>query len=381
MSTVFRRSDKYTIGIEMEVQLVGRDSLALVPSSKEIIDSLEGLGGAVKPEFFMSNLEINTKVCSNIDEAETDLRRKFGIVIDEAARHDSLLCCAGSHPFSHWKDQVVTEDERYRRLMDRLQMVSRRFNIFGLHVHIGVGEGDKCIYIMNRLLFYLPHLLALSANSPFWNGENTGLKSYRVKVFESLPTAGLPFYFNDWQDYSILVNNYIATGTIDTIREIWWDVRPHPDFGTIEVRICDAPSTIREVLAIASLIQALVARLGRDYDRGITVNRLHSSVIRQNKWRAARYGLDGEFITEGGNETIPVRESIKSLLSLVEGEAAGLGCREYLFHVDEILDMGEGAVRQIEEWRRYGDVRRVVRHLAESLKGEVDSRVRKESLR
>lgn len=373
MSIVFNSSDSHTIGIEVEVQLVDRESLELAPTSTKIIDGVEGLGDSVKHEFFMSNLEINTKVCSRIDEAENDLYNKFRIVSDEAARHDTILSCAGSHPFSPWRKQILTEDERYRRLAENLQIIARRFSIFGLHVHIGVDGGDKCIYIMNRMLYHLPHLLALSANSPFWDGEDTGLRSYRVKVFENLPTAGLPFFFDDWADYSSLVDSYVESGTIETIREIWWDIRPHPDFGTLEVRICDTPTSIKETLSIAAFVQSMIARFGRDYEEEIPYSRPHPSVIRQNKWRAARYGLDGEFIKEDESGTVNIRDAIRELIRSVEPEAGKLGSGKYISQIEEILEKGDGALRQLDVWENSGDLKKVVRYLLESLYDEIKS--------
>ena len=371
----FKYSRENTVGIEMEVQLVDKNSLGLTNTSTNIIDAIGGYNDSIKHELMMSNLEVNTKVCLNIDEAAKDLYEKFNIVIDEAANHDTLICSAGTHPFSHWKDQVFTKDDRYQRLMNNLCIIARRFNVFGLHVHIGVSSGEKCIYIMNKLLYYIPHLLALTANSPLWNGEITGLASYRTKVFESLPTAGLPFYFKDWEDYSTLVNNFIATGTIETIREIWWDIRPHNNFGTVEIRVCDAPSNLREVLAIASLIQALVNKIGIDFDNGAVGGSSHPSVVRENKWRAARFGLNGEFITKGGNATISVKKAISDLVASVEANAKQLGSLNYLSYIDNILNKGDGAARQLNELKKRGDVNAVVAYLSGKFTSDVKSQI------
>lgn len=373
MTILFNPSEKHTIGIEVEVQLIDKDSLELVSTSTDIINGIEGLDGAVKHELFMSNLEVNTKICSNLNEAEEDLYYKFGLVMEEAAKYNTILGCAGSHPFSSWKKQIFTADERYKRLIDRLQIIARRFNIFGLHVHVGVGGGDKCIYIMNRMLYCLPHLLALSANSPFWESEDTGLRSYRIKIFENLPTAGLPFFFDDWTDYSRLVESYITSGSIETIREIWWDIRPHPDFGTIEIRICDTPPSLQEVLAIAALIQSLVAKFGRDFERGTSYARPHSSVIRQNKWRAARYGTDGEFITEDMTGTVTIKDAVRTLVDSVAREAQDLGSSHYLSGISDILEIGDGASRQLEVARRHGDLKEVVRFLCKNFYSEVSA--------
>ncbi len=367
----FHNSEGFTVGIEIEIQLVDLNDFGLVSTSNEIIDAIKGLKGSIKHELMMSNLEINTKVCSSITEAEEDLRKKFDVVMSEAKRHNTILCCAGTHPFSSWKDQRITDNERYRYLLETLQIVARRFNIFGLHVHVGIDGGDRCIYIMNRMLYYLPHLLALSANSPFWEGEDTGLKSYRTKIFETLPIAGLPFYFNDWSDYSQVVEMYLSMGTIRTIRELWWDIRPHLDFGTLEVRICDTPSTIREILAIAALIQAFVKKLSNEYDEGIPFIRPHASILRENKWRASRYGLDAQFITVEGKKTIGAGEAIEGILSSLDKEVEDLGSGQYMDGIRDILVCGEGAIKQLKSWDESGDLKSVVKDTSERLRNDI----------
>lgn len=379
MSIKFQQSKGYTLGIEVEVQLVDKESLALTHRSTKIIGSLNECHSSIKHELMMSNIEVNTDICSDVSEAGTDLYEKFNILLKEASNHNSLLSLAGSHPFSSWKDQKITENDRYERLLDALQIVARRFNIFGLHVHIGMDGGEKCIYVMNRLLSYLPHFLALSSNSPFWEGEDTGLRSYRSKIFETLPTAGLPFYFKHWKDYTHFVDSYIATGTIETIREIWWDVRPHPDFGTIEVRICDTPQTISEVLAIAALIQALVAKLGNDYDGGHLFNKPHPWIVRENKWRACRYGLDGELITEDGLHTLKTKEAIRNLISFVEPESRKLHSTQYLHSIEAMMAEGDGATRQLEVWKKNNDLKDVVKYLSETLLDDLKKGFSKEA--
>ncbi len=374
MDIEFRDSEDCTIGIEVEVQLVDRKDLSLTSTSSRIIEATGGIDNSVKHELMMSNLEVITKKCSSMAEAAEDLVKKLDIVMREAARFDTLVCFSGTHPFSRWRDQTITDDPRYRRLLENLQFIARRFNIFGLHVHTGVKGGDKCIYIMNRMLYYLPHLLALSVNSPFWEGEDTGLKSYRTKVFENLPIAGLPFYFEDWADYRRLVKNYLRTGTIETIRELWWDVRPHPDFGTIEVRVCDMPATAGEVLAIASLIQAMVKKFGDEYEASVPFARPHSAVIRENKWRACRYGLEGRFVTERGDSTVSTKEAIERLLESVEGEIEALGSMDLVSPLGEMLKGNSGALRQLRVWKEKGSLGDVVSDLIERLSKDVASR-------
>ncbi len=371
MDLEFKPSEPLTLGIELEIQLIDPVTLELKHTSTEIIEGLKGIEGTVKHEFFLSNLELNTPVCRTMEEAEERLYGELALILEEARRQDTLLWLSGTHPFSPWRGQRLTDKPRYRMLAERLGIVSRRFNIFGLHVHVGIGDGQRCIDIMNRVLYYLPHLLALSVNSPFWEGEPTGLHSYRTKVLENLPIAGLPFYFKDWDEYKSVVNTYLVTDTITTIREIWWDMRPHPDFGTLEFRICDMPLTLKEVLAITALIQALVRKTGRDVEEGISFRRPHSAITRENKWRAARYGLDGRFITADGRDTVPVRKAIEDVLSMVEEDVKRLGTGMYIDGVEEIASSRTGSSIQIAEYEKEGSLKAVVRELSRRLEREV----------
>ncbi|HHL40905.1 MAG TPA: YbdK family carboxylate-amine ligase [Deltaproteobacteria bacterium] len=374
MAVIFKTSREFTVGIEVEAQLVDGSDMSLVPASTAIIDALGSsrFGDSIKHELMLSNIEVVTSVCADVAEAERDLREKFGAVVAEAARRSTLVCCAGTHPFSPWRDQQVTAKPRYRRLLDDLQYVARRFNIFGLHVHIGVGGGEKCVYVMNRLVEHLPKLLALSANSPFWEGEFTGLMSYRTKVFETLPIAGLPFYFDDWRDYVDIIEKYKATGTIRSFRDIWWDVRPHPDFGTIEARVCDVPSTLGEICAVAALIQALVVRFSRDFDAGVPCERTHPAIIRENKWRACRYGLDALLIDAGGVGTDSASDSVLRLLDMLRREMDELGTLGYADRVRAAVAAGGGAMRQLARWRESGELASVVEELVDLLRGELE---------
>jgi carboxylate-amine ligase len=373
MDIKFNDSKDFTLGVELELQLVDAETMALVPNSSKVIDSLDSFQDFIKHELMMSNLEVVTGICADIHEAEADLKAKLGAVLRAASKNSTRVVMASTHPFSRWRDQETTDTERYRGLLDNLQILGRRFNIFGLHVHVGVDGGEKAIYIMNKMLYYLPHLLAITSNSPFWQGEDTGLKSYRTKVFETLPAAGLPFYFQGWSDYLTLVKSYIDTGTIKTIRELWWDIRPHPDFGTLEVRVCDIPSTLEDVLGIAALIQAIVKRLSDEYDRGVPFERPRVFVTRENKWRASRYGIEGAFLTKDGASTIGVTEAMESIFDFVKGPAADLGSTKYLQVVRDILKRGTGASRQLKLFAELGNLEDVVLDLSEGLAAEVSS--------
>lgn len=374
MAIIFNSSKGFTLGVELEMQLIDSVTLELAETSREIIeasDKDEVLSGFVKHEFMMSNLEVITGICATVDEVGAELKEKLRRVIDIAGANNTFISGGGSHPFSLAREQHITGDVRYERLKDLLQLVARNFSIFGLHVHVGVDGAEKSIYVLNRMIYYLPYILALSASSPFWEGEDTGLKSYRTKIFETLPIAGLPFYFSDWEDYTTLAEDFIATGTIESIRELWWDVRPHPDFGTIEVRICDNPSTLKEVVSITALVQALVKRFSDDFDAGVEYTRPHSWVIRENKWRACRYGLDGEFITEDGRATVKAKDLLREITEGFSAEAEELGSTDALKGVFDIIENGTGAARQLRAWKKDGDIKRVVSRMVEELKEEV----------
>lgn len=376
MSIVFNSSKGFTLGVELEMQLIDPTTLELTETSAEIIEGSNKdavLAGFVKHELMMSNLEVITGVCATVDEVRADLKEKLRRVIAIAEANNTLISGGGSHPFSLAMDQHITNDVRYERLKNLLQYVARHFNIFGMHVHVGVDGGEKSIYVLNRMIYYLPYILALSANSPFWEGEDTGLRSYRTKIFETLPIAGLPFYFTGWKDYTTLVENFIATKTIESIRELWWDVRPHPDFGTVEIRISDNPSTLKDAMAITALIQALVKRFSDDFDAGLKYERPHSWVIRENKWRACRYGLDGEFITEDGTATVKARDLLREITGGFSKEAKELGSSEALKGVFDIIEHGTGAQKQLRLWKKDGDIKRIVKEMVEVLKEEVSA--------
>ncbi|MDH4227882.1 MAG: YbdK family carboxylate-amine ligase [Deltaproteobacteria bacterium] len=373
MAILFKPSEKPTIGIELELQILDRDTFALKNSSDELIARLASLGSNVKHEILNSTIEINTGIHEKPSTAYGELVKSVGLVVKEAKAMGLSICMAGTHPFSPWKEQKVTNDARYLRLVEKLGLIARRSNTFGLHVHVGIGSGERCIHVLNRIMGYMPHLLSLSANSPFWQGDDTGLDSYRIKVFESLPIAGLPFYFHNWSDYEKIVDAYVRTNTIQTIRELWWDVRPHPDFGTIEARILDATSTIEEAVSLAALIQALVVCLDKDYGEEGEFKRPHSFVVRENKWRAARYGLGARFITDDASGEVSVIVAIEKLLDMVEDDAKRLGSVRELDGIRRVLKDGNGSARQRRLFKETGELRSVSRALTKLLEDEVSA--------
>jgi carboxylate-amine ligase len=362
----FASNEQPTIGVEIELNLVDSQTMALKSGVSQILSGLPTeLEDSVKPELFQCYIEINTKICQDVEEAERDLRKKIRVVGDVAQRHGLSLLWSGTHPFSAWQDQEVTPNERYYDLINLLQQTARRLITFGLHVHVGVDSGDKAIMICDRILQHLPALLALSVNSPFWQGRNTGLHSQRSKIMETLPTAGLPPLMRNWSEYAWLVNHMVETGFIKTIREIWWDVRPHHNFGTVEVRICDMPPSLEHVLGLTALIQCLVYDLSEEIDRGTYQFDCHPFMIRQNKWRACRYGLDASLVDAATHQSIPARQVVRALLDRLQPRAGELGCTSYLEIVREMTEQPTGSVRQLQHFQETNDLAEVVRRMVE----------------
>jgi glutamate---cysteine ligase / carboxylate-amine ligase len=360
----FASNKRPTIGVEMELNLVDSESMALRSGMNQILGDLPaGLEDSVKAELFQCYIEINTKVCQTVAEAHRDLAEKIMVVGDIARRHELRLFWSGTHPFSRWQDQVVTQLDRYLDLIDLLQETARRIITFGLHVHVGVDSGDKAIMICDRILQHLPTLLALSANSPFWQGRNTGLHSQRSKIMETLPTAGLPPLMRNWPEYVWLVNNLVDTGFIKTVRELWWDVRPHHNFGTVEVRICDMPPSLDHVLGITALIQCLVHDLSEEIDRGTYQFDCHPFLIRQNKWRACRYGMDARLVDAATHTAVPARQLVHGLVDRLRDRAQELDCTPYLGKVDEMADQPTGSVMQLHAFHETGNLAEIVRRM------------------
>jgi carboxylate-amine ligase len=360
----FVANDRPSLGVEIELNLVDSRTMALRSGIAEILAGLpQELEGAVKPELLQCYLEINTKICRDVAEVERDLAEKLRIVRAIAAGRGLRLFWSATHPFSRWQDQEVTPNERYYGLIDLLQETARRLVTFGLHVHVGVDSGDKAIMICDRIMQYLPSLLALSVNSPFWQGRNTGLHSQRVKVMETLPTAGLPPLMRNWSEYTWLLNHMVQTGFIKTIREIWWDVRPHHNFGTVEVRICDMPPTLDHVVRLTALIQCLVFDLSEEIDRGTYQYGCHPFLVRQNKWRACRYGMEAKLVDPNTYQAIPARQIVHTLIDRLEDRAEDLGCAPYLRSLRESLEEPTGSVRQLQIFHETNDPAEVVRRM------------------
>jgi carboxylate-amine ligase len=356
----------------MELELIDRGSRELVSGAHEILGEMaqehpDGVHPKAKPELLQSTIEIITGICRTVPDARNDLQQTLEEVTTYTDRRGLSLMCSGSHPFTDPSTQEITPNERYRRLVDEMQWPARQMQIFGIHVHVGVGTGEKAIAMVNALSAYIPHLLALSASSPYWMGHDTGLASCRSKVFEGLPTAGPPWQLSGWPQFERLMDTLIAAHTISSIREVWWDIRPHPAFGTIEMRICDGIPTLREVAVVAALTQCLVNRFDVQLDRGYTLPVPRAWLVRENKWRAARHGLDASIVVDEEGTTVPLRESITELVEDLMPAARRLGCAQELGGALEVIERGPSYVRQREVVEAGGTLIDVVDSLVREL--------------
>ena len=364
---VFNSNAKPTIGVELELGLVDAETMDLSSSVDQVLAALPaGQEQFFKRELMQSFLEINTGVCETVAEAEADLRGKI-VALERVTDALGLrLWWGATHPFSKWLDQRVTENDRYRQLVDLLQELARRLVTFGLHVHVGVDSGDKSVMICDRIMRHLPTLLAITSSSPFWEGRDTGLKSVRSKIMEGLPTAGLPTLMRNWSEYVWLVNHMVDTGFINTVREIWWDVRPHYDFGTVEVRVCDMPGNLEDVMLITALVQCLVKALSDDIDQGAYQHDCHPMMVRQNKWRAARFGTQAELVDAFTHQVQPVPEVVEDMVRSLRPTAAALDCADYLEQCADLAHRPSWADRQMTILKETGDPCEIVRQLTDA---------------
>ena len=360
----FHSNDRPTIGIELELGIVDAKTMSLTSAIQPLVELLpEERRVNFKPELMQCCIEVISGVCDTVADAETDLTEKV-ILLEQAADQLNLgLWWGATHPFSSCHEQQVTPDPRYQDLVELLQEMARRLVTFGLHVHVGVDSGDKAVMICDRIMQYLPVLLSLSCSSPFWENRNTGLASYRSKIMEGLPTAGLPTLMRNWSEYVWLINHLVDTGFINTIREIWWDVRPHHKFGTVELRVCDIPGRLRETLALAALIQCLVQTLSDEIDEGAYQHDCHPMMVRQNKWRACRFGTNAQLVNSFTYEVEPVPKVTETLIRRMAPQASELGCAEHLEYIQEMAEASDNASRQKALLAETGNVQEMVRQL------------------
>lgn len=339
----FRPSLPFTLGVEVEFQLLDRETCNLVPRAPALLQAVpESLKPRIKQEFIQSMIEVNTEICAGIPGVRQNFTALCKTAEQLATHQHCQLYATSLHPFALVDDQKLTDHDRYRRIMSELQLVGRRFITQGLHVHVGLPDGETAINVFDHIRLYLPILLALSASSPYYENEDTGLRSYRTKLFEALPMAGMPEGLNNWKHFSKVMDLLTGTGIITDLRDLWWDVRPHPDFGTIEIRICDLPSSFREIIALVALIQALVKTLATHPPSPAP----NMQVLRSNKWQAARYGLDGTFVDPANARRLPMADAVRNLLALTAVAADELGTAADIAVIDDILRRGSSADRQ-----------------------------------
>ena len=357
----------FTIGIEEEYQTVDPESRDLRSHIKaEIVRKGKILlAERVKPEMHQSVIEIGTGVCGNIQEAKAEIRDIRSQMVGLARANGLRLSAGGTHPFAHWASQDIYPDERYHTIVEDMKMVARANLIFGLHVHIGVEDRETAIQLMNGARYFLPHLLALSANSPFWLGMESGLRSYRCKVFDKFPRTNIPDVYSSWSEFDNYVKLLIHTNCIDDAKKIWWDIRPHPYFPTLEFRVCDMPMRLEESIALAAMCQAIVAKLYHLHERNQSFRHYSRALIMENKWRAARYGLDGKMIDFGKQTEVPARQLIEEILDFVGDVADELSSREEISYIRRILENGNGADRQLRVYHETGDFKKVVDYMIE----------------
>ncbi len=340
-----------TLGIEWELQLIDQRTRMLRQDAREVLAALPGLSESgehpkMKFELMQSAVEVVTGICSTVAEAKGDLAATISQLQRITAERGTMLACAGTHPVSDWRDAKMAPIQRYAELLENLQWLARRIQTFGVHVHVGIRDRSKAMPIVNALAGYLPHFLALTASSPFWSGHDTGLASSRSVIFGGLPTSGPPQMLDNWSDFENYMDTLLRAGTIRSIKEVWWDIRPHPDFGTVEVRMFDGLPTLREIGMVAALSQSLVHLLDTQLDRGYTLPRPAAWVVRDNKWRATRYGLDAMVITDDYGSTAPLRDQLYELVRELEPVAERLGCAAELAVAFEVLDRGASYERQ-----------------------------------
>ena len=358
-----------TMGIEEEYQIIDPETRELSSYIQEMLEQGRRiLREQIKPEFMQSQVEVGSQICRNIKEVRQEIVRLRRNICELAEANGRRVVAASTHPFSHWSAQKITAGERYSKLHSDMAEVARRLLIFGMHVHIGIEDKELMIDVMNQARYFMPHILALSTSSPFWHGRDTGLKSYRSIVFEDLPRTGLPPIFNSWADYQNFADTLVKTNCIDEPTKIWWDIRPHFKFPTLEFRIADICTKVDEAVCIAALYQALVAKLIklRQNNQSWRIYRYH--LLIENKWRAVRHGIDGKLIDFGQQQEVPFRFLAIELLEFLDDVVDELGVREEVEYVHTILANGTSADRQLRTYHKTGDLTAVVDQLIEETK-------------
>jgi carboxylate-amine ligase len=357
-------SHRFTIGVEEEFQIIDPATWGLRSHVSELIESgAPSLGDQIKRELHQSIVEVGTTICRNVDELEAQV---FHIRRELTAAADSkglAIAAAGTHPFATWQDQLISPGERYSALLEEMQLLARSLLIFGLHVHVAMPDRRATIDLMNAARYFLPHLLALSTSSPFWGGHETGFRSYRTTVFRRFPRTGVPDHFGSWGEYEDYVNLLVELHCIDDAKKIWWDLRPHPYFGTLEFRVCDVPTRADDTIALAALIQAIIVKLHKLYQKNQGFRLYRRALIQENKFRAARWGLDGKLIDFGRRAEVPMRDLAHELLEFVDDVVDELGSRQAIGRIGRVLEDGTSADRQLRVFHDTGSLSAVVEHV------------------
>jgi carboxylate-amine ligase len=366
----------FTLGIEEEFAIVDPETRELRSHIQEILEGGKVLlKEQIKPEMHQSVVELGTEICQSITHAREHVIELRSTLASLAGKAGLRIASAGTHPLSHWRDQLITEGERYKEIVKDMQQLARANLIFGLHVHVGIPNRESAIHVMNQARYFLPHLYALSVNSPFWVGQDTGLKGYRLKVFERFPRTGIPDAFESLSEYEDYCKLLVKTGCIDNPKKIWWDIRLHPIFDTLEMRVCDAQSRVDDTLAIAALIQAVIAKLYKLLRHNTTFRVYRRRLLDENRWRASRYGIEGKLIDFGRETEVETRTLLNELLEFVSTEVDELGSRREMEHIERIMREGTGADRQLAVFHRTNDMKAVVDQIVaetyEGLRAEV----------
>jgi carboxylate-amine ligase len=357
---------KFTLGIEEEYQVIDPVTRELISHEQQIVTEAEKvLADQVKAEMHQAVVEVGTTICQDITDAREQITHLRKTISSIAGDLGFKIGAAGTHPFSEWEKQLITPNPRYDEIINELQDTARSNLIFGLHVHVGIEDKALALHLTNAMRYFLPHLYALSTNSPFWEGRNTGFKSFRSKVFDKFPRTGIPGIFDNLADYENYVDLLVKTKCIDNPKKIWWDIRIHPFFPTLEVRICDVPMTVDETICIAALIQALVAKLYKLKTQNLNFIVYHRALINENKWRAGRYGLDGKMIDFGKECEVDTRLLMEELLEFIDDVVDDLGSRKEVEYVREMMKNGTGADRQLAIFEKTNDLTKVVDYITE----------------
>ncbi len=364
----FQTHGKLTLGVEIELQIIDPKSLSLTPRAEEVLKSASSITKKIKPELFLNMIEINSDKCFDVHEVAKDLNESFDLINKITTLRDISLATTGCHPFSKYANCILTKSGRYHKLMDRNQWLSRRMSVYGLHVHIGMKNGDDAIRFNNFFLNLIPHLLALSASSPFWQGDDTGLASCRPTTYEALPTAGHPYHVKNWREFEQLYYTLKKCQAINSIKDLWWDIRPSPHYGTLEIRTCDVPATLAETLGIVAFIHLLAYWFDNN---GRWLEQIPFSpmwFVRENKWRAIRYGLDADLIVNLEGKTKPIVKDISDWLKKLEPYTKKLGYEKYIAVLQEIITKGNSSMRQRKTYAESGLLNEVVKfNIAEFL--------------